>query len=56
MTETIATAARAAMSPDTTIMAATSLTGPVSTEGHYDEAMRVVGLLEEIIAGHLVRS
>ncbi len=51
MTETIATAARAAASPGTTIVAATSPTGPVSIEGHYDEAMSLVGLLEEIRVG-----
>jgi allantoin racemase len=33
------------------VLAATSPTGPVSIEGHYDEALSVVGLLEEIRAG-----
>ena len=51
MTEVIAAAARAAASPGTVIVAATSPTGPVSIEGHYDEAVSVVGLLEEVRAG-----
>ncbi len=51
MTEVIAAAARAAASPGTEIVAATSPSGPVSIEGHYDEAISVVGLLEEIRAG-----
>ena len=51
MTEVIGEAARAAASPGTVIVAATSPTGPVSIEGHYDEAVSVVGLLEEIRAG-----
>ena len=32
-------------------MAATSPSGPASIEGHYDEAVSVVGLLEEVRAG-----
>ena len=51
MTEVIAAAARAAASPGTTVLAATSPSGPASIEGHYDEAVSVVGLLEEIRAG-----
>lgn len=51
MTRTIEAAARAAAAPDTEIVAATSATGPVSIEGHYDEAVAVIGLLEEIRAG-----
>ncbi len=51
MTATIAAAARAAASPDTAIVAVTSPTGPVSIEGHYDEVMSVVGLLEEVRRG-----
>lgn len=51
MTEVIAAAARAAASAGTEIVAATSPAGPVSIEGHYDEAMSVVGLLEEIRSG-----
>ena len=51
MTEVIAAAARAVASPGTEIVPATSPSGPVSIEGHYDEAISVVGLLEEIRAG-----
>ncbi len=51
MTEVIAAAARAAASPGTEIVAATSRSGPASIEGHYDEAVSVIGLLEEIRAG-----
>jgi len=51
MTEAIAAAARAAASPGTIVVATTSPTGPASIEGHYDEALSVVGLLEEIRAG-----
>ena len=51
MTAVIAAAARAAASPGTEIVAATSPSGPASIEGHYDEAVSVIGLLEEIRAG-----
>ena len=51
MTAVIAAAARAAASPGTEILAATSPSGPASIEGHYDEAVSVVGLLEEIRSG-----
>ncbi len=51
MTEVIAAAARAAASPGTTVVAATSPSGPASIEGHYDEAVSVIGLLEEIRSG-----
>jgi allantoin racemase len=51
MTETIASAARLVAAPDTEIVAATSPTGPVSIEGHYDEAVSVIGLLEEVRRG-----
>ena len=51
MTAGIAAAARAAASPGTVIVAATSPSGPASIEGHYDEAVSVIGLLEEIRAG-----
>jgi allantoin racemase len=51
MTETIAAAARSAASPGTDIVGATSATGPVSIEGHYDEAVSVIGLLEEVRKG-----
>ncbi|RYC30831.1 aspartate/glutamate racemase family protein [Lichenibacterium minor] len=51
MTAVIAAAARAAASAGTEIVAATSPSGPASIEGHYDEAVSVIGLLEEIRAG-----
>ncbi len=51
MTGTIAAAARAFAAPDTEILAATSPAGPVSIEGHYDEAVSVIGLLQEIRKG-----
>lgn len=46
MTATIAEAARAVAAPGTEITATTSKSGAVSIEGHYDEAMSVVGLVE----------
>jgi allantoin racemase len=51
MTATIAEAARAVAFPGTDIIAATSQTGPVSIEGHYDEAMSFIGLVDEIRKG-----
>lgn len=48
MTETIAAAARGVAASGTEIVAATSRSGAVSIEGHYDEAMSVVGLVDEI--------
>ena len=51
MTETIAAAARVAAAPGTEIVAVTSPTGPVSIESHYDEAISVVGMLEEVRRG-----
>jgi allantoin racemase len=48
MTETIAEAARAVAAPGTQIIAATSKSGAVSIEGHYDEAMSIVGLVDAI--------
>ena len=51
MTETIAQAARDVAASGTEIVAATSLNGPVSIEGHYDEAMSFLGLVDEIRKG-----
>jgi allantoin racemase len=51
MTEKIGAAARAAASPSTEIVAVNPRMGPLSIEGHYDEAMSVPGLLEEIVRG-----
>jgi len=48
MTETIADAARRVASPMTEISAATSKSGAASIEGHYDEAMSIIGLIEAI--------
>jgi allantoin racemase len=48
MTDTIAAAARAVAAPGTEIIAATSRSGAVSIEGHYDEAMSIVGLVDAI--------
>ena len=53
MTAVIEAAARAAASPGTEILAVSSPSGPVSIEGHYDEAVSVIGLLEEVRAGEL---
>jgi allantoin racemase len=51
MTETIAASARAIAAPGTEIIAATSRAGAVSIEGHYDEAMSIVGLVDAINEG-----
>jgi allantoin racemase len=50
MTETIAAAARAVAAAGTEIIPSTSRSGAVSIEGHYDEAMSIVGLVDEIRA------
>jgi allantoin racemase len=51
MTETIGAAARAAAASGTTIVAVSPLMGPVSIEGHYDEAMSALGVLDEVRRG-----
>lgn len=51
MTSTIGHAARAVAGPDVQIEAVSPAHGPASIEGHYDEAMACVGLLEEIRKG-----
>jgi allantoin racemase len=51
MTRKIGEAARAVASPGTEIIAVNPVHGPVSIEGHYDEAISAVGLLEEIRKG-----
>jgi allantoin racemase len=48
MTETIASAARAVAAAGTKIVAATSRSGAVSIESHYDEALSIFGLVDEI--------
>ena len=51
MTETITAAACQAAGPATNIRAVTSVMGPASIEGFYDEAFAVPGLLAAIRAG-----
>lgn len=51
MTRKIGEAARAVAAPGTEIIACNPSMGPVSIEGHYDEAMSVVGLLEQVRQG-----
>jgi allantoin racemase len=51
MTEKIAAAARAVAGPGTEVIVVNPAAGPVSIEGHYDEAVSIIGLLEEIRAG-----
>ena len=51
MTATIADAASRVASADTEIQAVTSLMGPASIEGYYDEAFAVPGLLRAIALG-----
>ena len=51
MTQKIGKAALAVATPGTEIIACNPSMGPVSIEGHYDEALSVVGLLEEIRKG-----
>lgn len=51
MTEKIGAVARAVANPDTEIIACNPTMGPVSIEGHYDEALSVVGILDEISKG-----
>ncbi len=48
MTATIAAAARAVAGPETEIIPVTSRSGAVSIEGHYDEAMSIIGLIDAI--------
>ena len=51
MTDTIGACARAAARPGTQIVAVSPAMGPASIESHYDEALAVPGLLQEIAAG-----
>jgi allantoin racemase len=51
MTEKIGEAARRAAGPMTEIVAVNPEGGPVSIEGHYDEAVSVLGVLEEVRKG-----
>jgi len=51
MTEKIGACARAVAAPGTRIQAVNSTMGPASIESHYDEALAVPGLLEQIALG-----
>lgn len=51
MTDIIALTAREIAAPGTEIIALTSKSGAVSLEGHYDEAMSIVGLVDAIREG-----
>ena len=51
MTEKIGACARAVARPGTGIVAVSPAMGPVSIESHYDEALAVPGVLEEVTAG-----
>jgi allantoin racemase len=51
MTEKIGAAARAVAAPGTEIVAVSPRMGPVSIEGHYDEAMSAIGVLDEVRRG-----
>ncbi|WP_034950065.1 allantoin racemase [Erwinia oleae] len=51
MTETIAAAARAVAGPQTDIVAVSPAQGVPSIEGHFDEAVAAIGVLEQIKAG-----
>lgn len=51
MTEKIGACARAVARPGTEILAVSPAMGPVSIESHYDEALAVPGLLQEIAVG-----
>jgi allantoin racemase len=53
MTEKIGAAARAAAGPGTTIVAVSPAMGPASIEGHYDEAVSVLGVLDEVRRGEV---
>lgn len=51
MTELMGTVARTVAAPDTEIVLATSRSGAVSIEGHYDEALSVLGTVDQILEG-----
>lgn len=61
MTETIGAAARAVASPGTEIIAVSPSQGVPSVEGHFDEAVATIGVLEQIkrgreqgVSGHVI--
>lgn len=51
MTQTIGSAARAIANSTTEIITCNPKMGPVSIEDHYDEALSVIGILDEIRTG-----
>lgn len=51
MTGTIAAAARSVAAAGTVIVPVTAATGPVSIEGHYEEAIAAIAVLEAVRAG-----
>ncbi len=51
MTRTIARAADRVAGPGVTVQAVNPGSGPASIESHYDEALAVPGIVEEILAG-----
>jgi allantoin racemase len=51
MTEKIGACARSVARPGTEIVAVSPAMGPASIESHYDEALAVPGLLQEVAAG-----
>ena len=51
MTEKIDEAARAVVSAGTEVVTVNPRSGPVSIEGHYDEAVSAIGVLEEVRQG-----
>ncbi|WP_261641559.1 allantoin racemase [Erwinia mallotivora] len=51
MTQTIAQAARAVAAPGTEILAVCPTDGVPSIEGHFDEAIAAIGVLEQVKAG-----
>jgi len=51
MTELMGDAARKVAAPGTEIALATSRSGAASIEGHYDEALSVLGTIDEILQG-----
>ena len=53
MTDKIGECARAAARPGTQIVAVSPAMGPASIESHYDEALAVPGLLQEVATGEL---
>lgn len=51
MTDSIGRAARAAVGPDVRVEAVSPGMGPVSIEGHYDEVLASVGVVDEVRRG-----